>query len=561
MAETKLPAVRARVITPTIVNSSDSSLSTEPITKADSPTNIGSSVNASECRGKPYNMGNLEKMVDDSTIIPQCIEAYKTNITGFGIGIKYKDEFNDDTGDESVEAAKEEEYKLAEFVLNTLCIEKDIPSFFADVIESKETFGIAYAEVIRNAKGLVVQLDFIEEPNTFEKTYQLDPVQKVKVNVNGYEVERPKKFCKYRQQKNGKTIYYKEIGDSRTMNALTGDYISDEHTENKDKQIISANEIVEFKIGNRAYGKPRYFGQVLGMTGSRKAEELNVRYFNNGRHTPAAICVNNGTLSEESYAQLQQYMNEIQGEKGQHSFLLLEMEENTDVAFADTNKSASIEIKELAGILQKDGLFKEYINNNRRSVQSSFRLPDLYVAYTTDFNRATARAAIEITESQVFIPERKALAWIINNKILNDYHFKYVEVEFKNPNVNNIDDLSKILGVAFQAGGITPNKAKDIIYSFMGEESEDFEEEWGEIPIPVQNIRNTSRTSDSEANPMEGLSPEDIQDEIDSLVRKSVNNQNEDILPVMKSVRDLLVDLQSRNGVLNGLLRRFNKRD
>ena len=53
----------------------------------------------------------------------------------------------------------------------------------------------------------------------------------------------------------------------------------------------------------------------------------------------------------------------------------------------------------------------------RRKVQSSFQLPDLYVGYTTDFNRATAQTAQEVTEEQVFQPERKSLAWAINNRL------------------------------------------------------------------------------------------------------------------------------------------------
>ena len=35
--------------------------------------------------------------VDESTILPQCIRAYKSNIAGFGIDIRYKDDFADAT--------------------------------------------------------------------------------------------------------------------------------------------------------------------------------------------------------------------------------------------------------------------------------------------------------------------------------------------------------------------------------------------------------------------------------------------------------------------------------
>ena len=57
----------------------------------------------------------------------------------------------------------------------------------------------------------------------------------------------------------------------------------------------------------------------------------------------------------------------------------------------------NLEVVKMADILQKDELFQDYLDNNRRKVQSAFQLPDLYVGYTTDFNRATAQSAQEVT--------------------------------------------------------------------------------------------------------------------------------------------------------------------
>ena len=110
-------------------------------------------------------------------------------------------------------------------------------------------------------------------------------------------------------------------------------------------------------------------------------------------------------------------------------------------------------MKDLASILQKDELFQDYLENNRKRVQSAFQLPDLYVGYTTDFNRATAQTAQEVTEEQVFQPERKSLAWAINNRPLNCYRFKYVEVYFMEPDISNPDDLYRMLTAANNAGG------------------------------------------------------------------------------------------------------------
>ncbi len=213
-------------------------------------------------------------------------------------------------------------------------------------------------------------------------------------------------------------------------------------------------------------------------------------------------------------------MNDIKGEAGQHSFMLLEAEKNENSTGMTEEKTPEIEIKNLADILQHDELFQDYLENSRKKVQSAFRLPDLYLGYTTDFNRATAQTAMEVTEKQVFQTERQSLAWIINNKLLNEYGFKNVEVYFKEPDITNPDDLFKMLTVANNAGGLTPNKAKEILYSQIGETSDDFEEEWGNTPVIVS--RNTISS-------------------LDTAIMKAQNaDENTEIISVMKSVRSML---------------------
>ncbi|MFP3325999.1 phage portal protein, partial [Planococcus sp. SIMBA_160] len=42
----------------------------------------------------PYNIKELKQIAEYSTILQQCIDAYKTNILGFGLGIEYVFDFN-----------------------------------------------------------------------------------------------------------------------------------------------------------------------------------------------------------------------------------------------------------------------------------------------------------------------------------------------------------------------------------------------------------------------------------------------------------------------------------
>ena len=463
----------------------------------------------------------LREMVKHSTILPQCVRAYKNNIAGFGIGVRYKEDVKE------TDEMEAEWDKMSE-VLQRLTTEQDTKEVFEDVIEAREIYGIAYLEVIRNIGNEVEQIEFIRETPSIKKTRPLEPYIPSKYYREGIEIIRKKRYCKYKQEIGGKVVYFKEFGDPRAMDKRNGECVED----GLDLEY-QANEIIEFPIGTEPYGEVRWIGQVLGVDGSRKAENLNNNYFNNGRHTPLMIIVKGGTLTEDSYDKLQGYMNDIKGEAGQHAFMILEAEsEEGETGFVHSEK-VDIEIKDLANILQKDELFQDYLDNNRRKAQSAFQLPDVYVGYTTDFNRATAQTAQEITEAQVFQPERKSLAWIVNNKLLSDYRFKHVEAYFLEPKISNPDDLFRLLTVANNAGGLTPNRAKQIVYEAYGETSENYPEEWGEMPLAYNRVKNGGTGFDFGALTMS----------LQKQIEKAAVHHDDTVMAVMKEVKKLLLKM------------------
>lgn len=493
------------------------------ISKADTPTQLSQqeAYTAGDWLTPPLDLLGLRTLVKNSSILPQCIRAYKNNIAGFGIGIRYKEDV-----EETPEMAAE--FSRAEEIIELLNLEQDTKEVFEDIIEARETYGIAYLEVIRNLAGEVQQIEFIKDTPTVTKTRPLDEYVASSFFHKGKQIERKKRYCKYRQQIGGKTVYFKEFGDPRIMDNRNGKFIPEGET--LDAQY-HANEVIEFTIGTEPYGEVRWVGQILGVDGSRKAEMLNNNYFENGRHTPLMIMVKGGTLTDESFKKLQQYMNDIKGAAGQHAFIILETESSDGRTDFDQDTKAEIEVKDLANILQKDELFQDYLDNNRRKVQSSFQLPDLYVGYTTDFNRATAQTAQEVTEEQVFQPERKSLAWAVNNKLLNGYNFQYVEAYFLEPDISNPDDLFKLLTVANNAGGLTPNKAKQIIYEAYGETAEDYEGEWGDIPLAYSKTQGG------------GFDLGQLTMSLQKQIAKAAENHDDAVVAVMKEVKRLLIKM------------------
>lgn len=496
-----------------------------PVEKAENSVQLTEQevYNAGDWITPPNELKGLRNLVKHSTILPQCIRAYKNNIAGFGIGVRYKD----DT-EETPEMAAE--FTRATEIIELLNIEQDTKEVFEDVVEARETYGIAYLEVIRNVADEVVQIDFIKETPSIRKTKPLEPYIPTVYYHHGQQIERKKRYCKYKQEIGDETVYFREFGDPRIMDRRDGKYLKDGEALDLAYQ---ANEILEFTIGTEPYGEVRWIGQVLGVDGSRKAEGLNNNYFDNGRHTPLMIMIEGGTLTDESFDKLQQYMNDIKGEAGQHAFIILETESTDGRTDFDQSEKPKVEIKDLANILQKDELFQDYLDNNRRKVQSSFQLPDLYVGYTTDFNRATAQTAQEVTEEQVFQPERKSLAWAINNRLLNGYQFKYVECYFLEPDISNPDDLYKLLTVCNNAGGLTPNKAKQIIYEAYGETAEDYPEEWGDVPLSYSKTQGGGMGFDF------GQLTMSLQKQIE----KAAGNHDDAVVAVMKEVKSLLLKM------------------
>lgn len=515
---------------------------------------------ASDWIPHPIDMRGLKMLVDNSTILPQCIRAYKSNIAGFGISVKYAEDYENETPEMKAE------WDVLKQIIALFNMDMQTKEVFENVIRDRETYGISYCEVIRNQEQEVVELQFIVDTPSIDMTYPLQPYVDMEYFYKGKAISRKKKFRKFRQNVGGKTVYFKEFGDPRIMDKRNGKYIdeTDEAIEIDDQ----ANEIIEFRISSMPYGEIRWIGQVLTVDGNRKAEVLNNNYFRHGRHTPLMILVKGGTLSDSAFTKLQEYMAAIEGERGQHAFLVLETDTlETTAAYAE-QKPPEVEIKDLASILQKDELFQEYQENGRKKTQSAFLLPDLYVGYTTDFNRATAQTAMEVTEKQVFQPERTSLAWTVNQKLLNGYRFRYVEVQFDEPDITNPDDIQKMLNITERAGGLTPNTAKELTYKVLGKGGcEDYDGDWGDIPLAYAKTLSQNQRPDFGAAPLGNLPAQkngpvgqkrepqkekkavtDAEiEQLDGQIQKAAA-YDADIVPIMLEIRKALKGYQEKAG-------------
>jgi PBSX family phage portal protein len=477
-----------------------------PFQKAEAPTARQDDGRYTEILEPLYPIADLLKMKEYSTILQQCVDAYKQNICGFGVSLKYREDETKDKETPEMVA----EWNAVKELIEYWNFDKPFKDVFGQAIEHREYCGNGYIEILRDGKECPVGGENVD-PEYIKITQLADTVEVV-YRRSGRELKVRKRFRRFVQDINGSKVWFKQFGDPRVMDLRTGKFEDNVSLE------FQANEILHLKIGDKAYGLPRWIGQIIHMHGTRKAEELNYLYFYQGRHVPAAIIVSNGRLTEGSQQKLVEYAQSVSGTDNAHKFLLIEAEGEEEGLLEDEKKGVKVEFKSLAEILQQDALFLEYDDKSRQKLQSSFRLPDIYVGRSKDFNRATAEMAIEITEQQVFIPERESMEFTINNILFADYELKYVDVFFKKPDISNPQDKARLLEVYNNIGAIAPNDVRDDVGHLLGKDLENFMDEAANLPGVLR----------PQSMPI--------------LMQKSEEDR-ERFVSVMKDVRDLLEEL------------------
>lgn len=505
--------VRARVIKASV------SPTTNQIYKDDFESSYGGDIIE-----PPYNLKELKLIGEYSSILQQCVDAYKTNIVEFGVEAEYKIDVNSEDVANEVKTAAETEYtRLSEFV-RYINLDESPEVILGYAIDDREKTGNGYLEIIRDGLGVPVGIEYAD--SQYMRVCKRTVPEEIEYTIleNGIEkkVKRWKRFRRYVQLIDEKKVFFKEYGDPRIMDLSTGKF-NDSTPDN-----LRATEIHHMKIGSETYGKPRWIGNLISLYGARKAEELNLMYFKNGRHIPAAITVSNGKLDDASYDLLQEYMNDLQGTENAHKFLLLEAQGNATESIIGGDEKTTpvkVEIKSLAEILQQDALFLEYDDNTRNKLRSSFRLPPLYTGEAQEFSRATADTARKVTEEQVFQPERKALARVLNTLFLGPLGFKYVKLAVKGADFRDPIEIAKALYPVIAAGSVTPNDLRGLLGEILGKKIEPFGDEYN---VPLQVLMQQMGGANS-LNSLLGM------DEI----TKSYEGDDE-FINLMKDFRDVL---------------------
>lgn len=478
-----------------------------------------------------YSPESLTRLSESSDILQQCIDAYKTNIVGFGVDFDY--DIDADKVENEAKAALDKEWSRYENFFKYCNFDESFTSIMKKVIEDKERIGWGTLEILENMAGEPAGLEHIPAHKVRlckrERKAMAVPTIILDDDGNPIQITIMKKFRKFVQIVDNEKVFFKEFGDPRTLNCRTGLY--EENTQPEDK----ASSIMFFNIycPYTPYGLPRYIGQLLNIQGNRKAEELNYTYFMDGRHMPMAIIVENGKLTQESIDTI----SNAKGDKARHKYLVLEaegLEGAVQMGDDDSKSKVAIKIEKLAEMLEKDGLFQEYCKNNRDKIRSAFRLHPIYTGESQDYTRATADTARQVTEEQVFQPEREDIAFKFNNTLKRSLQIGKVSMKFIAPAISDKAEIAKAISPYVMAGAATPNMLVDALGDLLGKSFEPFEGEWADKPMQLlmkemELQKNDGSGGEEESNPV------------------ALENDREDILKAdgIESIVCILKGLQS----------------
>lgn len=458
----------------------------------------------------PYDPGHLVRLFEHSSSLRQNIDAYKTNIDGFGhvfdpiLELKEagaRDLVSDalflergaaaqsglegalaqvslaptdaeiDAKIESIRYAMRLEKAQIESFFDNCVAEESFTSLRRKSREDLEVTGNGYWEVIRNEANLITQFCYMPSRSvrvSQKKSEKVSVPQQVRVGLLAFKTETYKRRFRRYVQLGEPAVFFKEFGDPSFVSSRTGNsYPTLEALQATERDVEPANEVFHFKIHslkNGAYGVPRWIGNLLSVLGSRSAEEVNLAYFDNKAIPPIAILVSGGRLGDESVKRIQDFVEtQIKGKKNFHKILVIEAETTVgSIGLGDNAGKMRVEIKQLTDAQLKDGLFLAYDSANMDKVGMGFRLPRLLRGDIRDFNRASAEAALDFAESQVFVPERNDFDFAMNRFILPLLGIRYWRFKSNGPRLSDSQTWGDMITKLTLAGILTPADAREL---------------------------------------------------------------------------------------------------
>ena len=492
----------------------------------------------------PYDPVALCRIFEHSNALRSNVDAYATNIDGFGHRFEPVIDFDaedaktkvadclrleraflqqqgtladdlavDPTASEIDQAvvalarAARAERAFLDAFFDSCCFDQSFVALRRRTRQDLEVTGNAYWEVLRTGAGQIGR--FVQVPAHTVRLMPLRPGlvdvdERVRISPITYDrisLRRPMR--QYVQVLYGQFVFFKSFGDPRILSRNTGAvFPSVDALRADDPSDAPATELLHFAVPSPSspYGVPRWIGALLSVLGSREMEEVNYLYFSNKSVPPLALLVSGGRLNEASIPRIERHIDEnLKGKDGFHKILILEADGG-----AAGEAKAKIQLVPLTSAQQNDQLFGGYDQANIDKVGAAFRVPRLLRGDSRDFNQSTAESALRFAEEQVFQPERAEFDHLMNRLVLSDLGIRFWQFTSNAPLTRDPQTLTEMVERLVRVGVLTPEEGRALAGDIFNRDFRVIGEAWTKQPITLTlaGIQTQSIDPSNVANPV-----------------------------------------------------------
>jgi PBSX family phage portal protein len=314
----------------------------------------------------------------------------------------------------------------------------------------------------------------------------------------GRTVMVSRRFQIYVQQVSGERVYFKSVGDPRTVSRSTGQvYASikdmqaptDATPHGEGPNAIPANELmwVSKHDPTTPCAPPDWIGNLLVVLGVREADETNFFYLSNNAIPSGLLFVHGGTVPRQTKERLEHRMtHEVRGARNSGKILVVEARPGGRTVPGEKSMQPALTFQSLREAQTNDALFTMYDQRSADRIGASFRLSPMLRGYTpTSLNRATAYASLAFAEQQVFAPPRQAFDWMVNKFILPEIGVRLLKFVSNSPPTTSTEELSAFISATAPHGTYMPSELREIASGALNKELVRLEEDWVKRPLPL----------------------------------------------------------------------------
>lgn len=420
----------------------------------------------------PYDLRRLAELSEMNSELRKAISTMVTNTVGFGWQIKLRS-MDEDQQEKYKKEIQTERDKIST-LLATMHPTLPVTELRKRAATDKWLVGNGYLEMLHSPTGKLTGLDHVRGHTVYllHKDRFHTPIEvPVVLPHENYRIDKVTRRYRFRRfvqiLRDGGKIYFKEAGDPRTMSWKTGTYYDNpgdipysEHATSLMHDLIYSPD--------SAYGICLHIAEEESIRGSFAASRVNFNTIDDNNMPSMFVIVEGGELDDQSLDRLKEF-TEQQMRKSQNRSKFILLEGGITDEGAPIPGQFRIKVEPLMHLQTADQLFQDYDKNNNEKIRQSFRIPPIFVGNAKEYNRATADAARDLADEQVFQPARDETDHFFNRFVLPAWGIRFFTFRSQSPNVTNAMQILKMAATAEKGGGMTPRRMNQIMEIAFGE--------------------------------------------------------------------------------------------